>query len=877
MGKKTISNSFVVNTVDDPVGLVAQYCATATPNQSSQIHTSFQTGDLYMRTRTTEETFSGYVDPNHPWNRIVGESGGETNYKFGISAQETTASSTTAPTLKPNTTWSDFPVQVEANYPYLWSKVQKKDGNGNDVGVASYIRLTGEQGDSIFQVQAFKYFSGTPSSSDKPTKTTNIWQNTTDFGNGWHNRPTKQAGTGLSSVDYGEVAGWFANGVVTIPSPGDSGINIGTIYFTTSQADVDVEIEITSSSEASYDYGAIGKLDTTSLSGATASSIKSDNGTICSGKVSGNGTTMLVTLSVALAGRHSVQIAYAKDGSSSSFNDNAVVQVMTSVDSPNDLAYCCMATVVNGTVSGSWSSPIPWQGDKGDGAKYIYLRGAGNNNPMPALFTSFNGTTANNVQITSRGLTLLLVNRSDLSIYSQTSYDVYGDGESAGIPQCNALASAINNASSSYFVCIVSFDAVRWNDNLVNALKSCGSGGVEDQTPYRVPFAFIGYKGLGEGYAMQVQSGQGSTDAPAEITAYVANGALAATKSGQRGKVGRFYYYSGFDWDANNDTNTFVVNDAQVPYFSKAGSTGNKYYVFNPETIPASGSMTMAQMWSASNQSFNNKPWEAMTNDFKYLITEVIFAQFAQFGSAIINGDWMLSTNGTINGVAYNNGALYNGSPAYTWFDPQYPNESVNTAHSVNGKEWTGYNFVPNYAVDLLTGATYQQNAYVNGSVKTKSMGVEFADIRSMADDSMFVVGVDTTVGGTNISGIWNFKTKYQTIFLPTNRYSNYGQRIILYNSTVGLGGAAGTTIMCGEIDSQRLTTLSYLRGVGINYNSSKPYEPIPLNSYYRVESIEFLNGVVELMCVPTDTQGQLCEWVVVNIGTNIYRMTKYD
>ena len=113
----------------------AQYSADGT-----NWHNTFQSGDKWMRTSSDNGT---------AWTaaiKIVGESGGETDYSFGISAQKTTASATTAPTLKPNTSWSDSPVQTETGYPYLWSRVQKKDGSGNNVGSASYIRLTGEDG-----------------------------------------------------------------------------------------------------------------------------------------------------------------------------------------------------------------------------------------------------------------------------------------------------------------------------------------------------------------------------------------------------------------------------------------------------------------------------------------------------------------------------------------------------------------------------------------------------------------------------------------------------------------------------------------------------------------------------------------------------------
>ena len=85
-----------------------------------------------------------------------------------------------------------------------------------------------------------------------------------------------------------------------------------------------------------------------------------------------------------------------------------------------------------------------------------------------------------------------------------------------------------------------------------------------------------------------------------------------------------------------------------------------------------------------------------MTSDFKYIITEAIFGSYAHFGSFIINGDWMISTNGTINGVLYVNGQnfTYNGEtkPAYMWFDASNPSNN------------TGHNFASNFATNGLTG-----------------------------------------------------------------------------------------------------------------------------------------------------------------------------
>lgn len=106
---------------------------------------------------------------------------------------------------------------------------------------------------------------------------------------------------------------------------------------------------------------------------------------------------------------------------------------------------------------------------------------------------------------------------------------------------------------------------------------------------------------------------------------------------GSRGKTGRFYYYAG-EFDVNDNTHTFFVNDAQAPYFNTGGT---KFHVYNSDT---NGSFTMAQM----GDNFNSAPWEIMTNDFKYIITEAIFGKYAHFGSFIINGDWMLSQHGTL-------------------------------------------------------------------------------------------------------------------------------------------------------------------------------------------------------------------------------------
>lgn len=134
------SSSFTVITIEDGVSVQAQYAPNSTPS-SSQIHNTWQDGDLYMRTRETDGVWSD-------WHRIVGERGDETDYSFGISIYKTTASASAPPS--DISTWSDVPIAVTEEKPFLWSKVEKKTWNESTqqyvVESTRYIRLTGEDG-----------------------------------------------------------------------------------------------------------------------------------------------------------------------------------------------------------------------------------------------------------------------------------------------------------------------------------------------------------------------------------------------------------------------------------------------------------------------------------------------------------------------------------------------------------------------------------------------------------------------------------------------------------------------------------------------------------------------------------------------------------
>jgi len=184
--------------------------------------------------------------------------------------------------------------------------------------------------------------------------------------------------------------------------------------------------------------------------------------------------------------------------------------------------------------------PLVSQGTNGVGAKYISVKGTchnGTSSPNDGGVTIFDGTNtvtlnvdsinADTVAGTRRGLALVTINRNTLAVSTKQFYDTYYSSA-----RCDALATAINNVTSSYFVCLFSNDAIGWTDNLVDALRACGSIGIDHRETTKRPFAFIGYRGLPECHAMQML-GEVESSTPAEVMAYVADGKLTTSLDGK--------------------------------------------------------------------------------------------------------------------------------------------------------------------------------------------------------------------------------------------------------------------------------------------------------------------------------------------------------
>lgn len=516
----------------------------------------------------------------------------------------------------------------------------------------------GAPGDTIWQAQAFKLFSGDPG-NDKPSVTTNISASTTDFGNNWSAVPPSNNPSGVSKIDYSEVSGWKSGDNITIPSPGDGKNNTATIRFTTYGANAVVEIKITASSEANYDFGAIGKLDEKVLQSATASQIKND-ASLSTVKVSGTGTA-IAQLTVAEPGEHFVQICYAKDSSSSSGNDNAVVQVLTAV-TPESKIYSSVATVANGTVSGSWSNARPWQGATGsDGQSSVLYALEPSRDSLNFRSNAVGDFSPSSITVSCK-----------VKKYVGNEIDVISNPAAAGL----------------YIYYVKNGLPQSWqpgNSCTVNASEALAE-------QYTVTFVKF------------VLSTASSSTLVTEANTIVSV-LLPVVCDGRRGSVGatgRMFYSMG-EWNAGT---RYEKTDEVIPmvhyddgvYNESLGSYGHYWYL-NADSAEGTGHEpgTVTNEW-------------LQCDDFGVVITQGLFAQFAKLGSFIMSGDWMISCAGYIyidgTKTYYGPSSRYSNKPAYLRFDPNYPD-------SDSGNQ----NFIPVYAVDGRLGKSYQNDAYIKGTV----------------------------------------------------------------------------------------------------------------------------------------------------------------
>lgn len=154
----------------------------------------------------------------------------------------------------------------------------------------------------------------------------------------------------------------------------------------------------------------------------------------------------------------------------------------------------------------------------------IYARGTGYDRLSPAV-VQVNGIDLLSSSET-RGLHVVTINRNTLQKVTEATFDTYGNRYETQLNENASVYDFIHYLSTlddSVFIIIVSYDAVFWHEN-ENSLESYGGNVVNIIAGNeRTPFAFVGYKGLSAGSALQISTRTGVTAAYAEISTYVAD------------------------------------------------------------------------------------------------------------------------------------------------------------------------------------------------------------------------------------------------------------------------------------------------------------------------------------------------------------------
>lgn len=239
---------------------------------------------------------------------------------------------------------------------------------------------------------------------------------------------------------------------------------------------------------------------------------------------------------------------------------------------------------------------------------------------------------------------------------------------------------------------------------------------------------------------------------------------------GNHGHTGRFYYFAGtYDGTPRH----YKIEATQAPYVK----VGSEFYMLDlggvePGTIPYA---------ATEAPSDSSTEWTKMQSAFAYYIAQAFFGENAYLGSFIINGDWMISQCGMLKYYTSSaqtlivtsdncNTKVGSGVP-YSYFknsDPTGKDTPITGAES-------SWRFVPSFAVDGKTGKTYQNDAYVKGTINATS-GVISGNVDvGTTGNKMQIYADEYRTSGyySGIKGISNNNNVFDLGFNTQNGYTN--------------------------------------------------------------------------------------------------------
>ena len=167
--------------------------------------------------------------------------------------------------------------------------------------------------------------------------------------------------------------------------------------------------------------------------------------------------------------------------------------------------------------------------------------------------------------------------------------------------------------------------------------------------------------------------------------------------NGSTGHVGRWYYYAGV---YDNTPSHYTMEATQAPYVMVVSGNTKSFWMLDFHGAGTDGSHAQ------DAPGPNSQSWTQMQSEHEYYIAKAYFGDSAYLGSFIINGDWMISQQGTNNSSNPQN-------PDYLDFTPITSGTGAGTFDKTR--------FVPHFAVNGSNGKVYMNDAYVRGQIEADS------------------------------------------------------------------------------------------------------------------------------------------------------------
>lgn len=257
---------------------------------------------------------------------------------------------------------------------------------------------------------------------------------------------------------------------------------------------------------------------------------------------------------------------------------------------------------------------------------------------------------------------------------------------------------------------------------------------------------------------------------------YVVSNVVLATKElpvSRQGKTGQGFYPAG-----EYISKKYIRTASACPVVHYKDASTDEYWFLDADTNMVNG-VPVAPSDAVGN------PW-SKAEDFGVILTNAMFAKFANMGGFVINGDYWYSqygdlyhnANGSVTVTAIdadNVETLYGGAVAYTYFDTNDPMADEDPDSGT-------YKFRPTKVINAVSGEEYM----AGGKIRVNANGdVDISEeVRVKALESVAPNGIKTRISGGimevfGLSGVanWRFGVDSNGCAILTY-HNNAGQRL---------------------------------------------------------------------------------------------------